>query len=99
MIRHLVLFRFREDIDPADVDDAIDVFRALSTKIAEVRSFEDGINVSPEGLGHGYDHAFLLGFDDAAARDVYLHHPAHTAFVASIQPLIAKALVFDWVAA
>ncbi|GAA5174666.1 hypothetical protein GCM10025771_04930 [Niveibacterium umoris] len=98
MIRHIVLFRFRDELDAAQVAEAIASFRALQEKIPEVRAFEDGTNVSPEGLAHGFTHAFLLDFEDAAARDAYLHHPAHKAFVAYIQPRLDKALVFDWVA-
>jgi len=96
MIRHLVLFRFRPELPAAQVDEAVAAFRALQWAIDAVKAFEDGTNVSPEGLAHGYTHAFLLGFDTAASRDAYLEHPAHKAFVAFIQPLLQEALVFDW---
>ncbi|WP_374511130.1 Dabb family protein [Niveibacterium sp.] len=96
MIRHLVLFRFRAELPAAQVEEAIAAFRALQWAIDAVKAFEDGTNVSPEGLTQGYTHAFLLGFDTADARDAYLEHPAHKAFVAYIQPLLQEALVFDW---
>lgn len=96
MIRHLVLFRFRDELDTAQVADAVAAFRALQTQIPVVRAFEDGPNLSPEGLAQGFSHAFLLDFDDVAGRDAYLHHPAHQAFVRFIQPRIDQALVFDW---
>lgn len=96
MIRHLVLFRFRADAGAADRDAVIYAFRTLPAAIAEILAFEDGSNVSPEGLAQGFDQAFLLSFATAQARDTYLEHPAHTAFVAQIQPLVEQALVFDW---
>ena len=96
MIRHLVLFRFRPDLPATQVDEAVAAFRALQWAIDAVKAFEDGTNVSPEGLAHGYTHAFLLAFETAAARDAYLEHPAHKAFVGFIQPLLHEALVFDW---
>ncbi|WP_374401447.1 Dabb family protein [Niveibacterium sp.] len=96
MIRHLVLFRFRPELSAVQVDEAVAAFRALQWAIDAVKAFEDGTNVSPEGLTQGYTHAFLLGFDTADARDAYLDHPAHKAFVAYIQPLLQEALVFDW---
>ena len=96
MIRHLVLFRFRADLPAAQVEEAVAAFRALQWAIDAVKAFEDGTNVSPEGLTQGYTHAFLLGFDTADARDAYLEHPAHKAFLAYIQPLLQEALVFDW---
>ncbi|MCX9155354.1 Dabb family protein [Niveibacterium sp. 24ML] len=96
MIRHLVLVRFRADAGAAEQAAVIGAFRALPAAIAEVLAFEDGANVSPEGLAHGFDQAFLLSFATAQARDAYLVHQAHTAFVAQSQPVIERALVFDW---
>ena len=98
MIRHIVLFRFKVELDEATVAAAVSAFRALPSAIADVAAFEDGPNVSPEGLAQGYSHAFLLSFASAQARDAYLVHPAHTAFVAFVQPQIEQVLVFDWVA-
>lgn len=96
MIRHLVLFRFRAELLAEQVEEAVAAFRALQWAIDAVKAFEDGTNVSPEGLTQGYTHAFLLGFDTADTRDTYLEHPAHKAFVTYIQPLLQEALVFDW---
>jgi hypothetical protein len=46
--------------------------------------FAAGRNVSPEGLGKGFDEGFLIDFADAAARDAYLDHPDHKALGARI---------------
>lgn len=61
-----------------------------------MRGFEWGTNVSPENLANGFTHCFIVSFDDAAGRDVYLPHPAHKAFVAMAGQLIEKALVVDF---
>ena len=95
MIRHIVLFRFRETASPRAVEEVVAALRALPAAIPQVVSLEDGTNMSPEGLGRGYKHAFVLSFVDAAGRDIYLEHPSHKAFVALAKPLIEKALVFD----
>ncbi|WP_341676874.1 Dabb family protein [Niveibacterium sp. SC-1] len=95
MIRHIVLFRFEAESSPAARAALITAFRALPALIAEVRAFEEGPNLSPEGLGQGFDHAFVMRFADAPARDAYLAHPAHQAFVAQTRGVVAQALVFD----
>lgn len=95
-LRHVVLFTFRPDLDADKISEAVGKFSALAREIDVVRQFEWGENVSPEGLGQGYTHCFFLSFDDAAARDEYLNHPAHQIFVAYVQPLLAQALVVDF---
>ena len=47
-------------------------------------------------LGQGFGHVYLMTFADAAARDAYLVHPDHQAFVAAIGPLLDAALVLDY---
>jgi Stress responsive A/B Barrel Domain len=96
MLRHLVLLQFKPDTPPAAIADITAAFRALPAAIDTVRALESGTDVSPEGLARGYTHAFLLTFDDAAGRDHYLPHPAHQAFVARLQPLLADVLVIDY---
>ena len=97
MLRHLVLLQFKQDATPAAIAGITAAFQALPAAIDTVRAFECGTDVSPEGLAKGYTHAFLLTFDDAAGRDHYLPHPAHQAFVAQLQPLLADVLVLDYV--
>jgi Stress responsive A/B Barrel Domain len=96
MLRHLVLLQFKPDTAPDAIADITAAFRALPAAIDTVRALESGTDVSPEGLARGYTHAFLLTFDDAAGRDHYLPHPAHQAFVARLQPLLADVLVIDY---
>lgn len=99
LLRHLVLLRFKADASAADVAGIERAFVALREQIDCVRDLEWGTDVSPEGLAKGFTHAFLLTFDDAAARDAYLPHPAHQAFVAQLKPLLDDVLVVDYFAA
>lgn len=98
VLRHLVLLSFVPSADAAAIAGIDAAFRALPAQIGLIRSFECGTDASPEGLGQGYTHAYVLGFADAAARDAYLIHPAHQAFVARVKPLLDRALVFDYLA-
>ena len=67
-------------------------------KIPGIVDLEWGTNVSPEGLDQGFTHCFLVTFEDVAARDAYLPHPAHVAFGALLQPHLERVLVVDYAA-
>jgi hypothetical protein len=95
-LRHLVLLRFKNDTPPSARADIETAFAALPAQIGGITAFEWGTNVSPEGLAKGFTHAFAFTFTDAAARDAYLPHPAHQAFVAQLKPHLADVLVFDY---
>jgi hypothetical protein len=95
-IRHLVLLRLTSDTNAADRRAIESAFAALPAQIAGITAFEWGTDVSPEGLSKGFTHAFALTFADAAARDAYLPHPVHLAFVAKLKPRLADVLVFDY---
>jgi hypothetical protein len=95
-LRHVVLFKFNPDATPSQIDAVVGGFRALSSAIPLIRAFEWGIDCSPEGLGQGFSHSFVLTFASEADRDAYLPHPAHQAFVASLSGVVAGALVVDY---
>ncbi|MES2075647.1 MAG: Dabb family protein [Pseudomonadota bacterium] len=97
-LRHLVLCRFTEQTSAAEVASIGADFAALKQSVPGVLHFECGTNVSPEGLDQGYTHCFSLDFAGVAARDGYLVHPAHLAFVERIKPWLAQVLVFDYAA-
>ncbi len=95
-LRHLVTFRYKPGIDPATLADAHAAFCALASQVPGIVAFEHGADISPEGLGQGYGHIYLMTFADEAGRDAYLVHPVHQAFVAGIGPLLDAALVLDY---
>jgi hypothetical protein len=92
-LRHVVLFGFKPE---APVDAIVERFRTLPKLIPGIEAFEWGVDCSPEGIAQGHTHAFTLTFATEAARDAYLPHPEHKAFVAFAGPSIAKALVLDY---
>ncbi len=96
VLRHVVLFAFKEAATPTQLQAIQQAFAALPSQITEIRSFEWGIDVSVEDLADGYTHCFLVTFGSLPDRDTYLAHPAHQAFVAQLQPHLAKALVIDY---
>jgi hypothetical protein len=95
-LRHVVLFSFKDDATSDDVDAVVAGFAALPSAIPGIEGYEWGANVSPEGLNDGFTHCFTLSFASAEARDAYLVHPAHQAFVAALKRCLARALVVDY---
>lgn len=96
MLRHVVMFEFKESSSEADVQGVVDAFRQLPTQIPEIASFEYGTDNSPEGLSDGLTHCFLVTFKSEADRAVYLPHPAHLAFVEVLKPHLEKVVVIDY---
>ena len=95
-LRHVVMFKFKEDADPAEVKKVEDAFAALPSQISEISFFEWGLNNSTEGLNKGFTHCFFMSFDSEEARQKYLPHPDHQAFVGMLDPLVKDALVVDY---
>ena len=79
MIRHVVMFRWRDDA-PADAAANLSARLAeLPGLIPEIRSYRFGAD---EGLADGnFDYAVVADFDDAAAFFTYRQHPAHQKFI------------------
>lgn len=96
MLRHMVLFQFSPSATPDEVQRIETAFRALPSKISEIKSLESGTNNSPEKLNQGFTHCFFLTFSNEKDRDAYLIHPAHKAFGASLGHALEKVLVFDY---
>lgn len=96
LLRHVVLFQFKADLTPAQVQEVVDAFDALPRRIKEIHSFERGTNVSPENLAQGFTHCFFVTFTSDNDRDTYLKHAIHEEFVKLAIPRIEKALVVDY---
>jgi hypothetical protein len=79
VIRHIVLIRFRDDVDTERRELIYDGLRALVGQIDGLLNATFGPNVSPEGLSKGFRDGFFMDLRDADARDRYLAHPAHQA--------------------
>ncbi|WP_373523352.1 Dabb family protein [Aquiflexum sp.] len=95
-LRHVVLFKFKDEASEEDIKKVEEAFMALPSKINEIQSIEWGINNSPEGLDQGFTHCFFLTFASEEDRAVYLPHPDHKAFGALLGPHLDKVLVVDY---
>ena len=96
VLRHVVLFKFKDSSTQADVTMVEKAFADLPSKIEEIKDYEWGTNNSPEGLNQGLTHCFLLTFSSEEDRDAYLIHPDHKAFGSILGPHLDKVTVLDY---
>ena len=96
VLRHVVLFKFKDGTATEDIKKVEEAFTALPSKITQIQSYEWGLNNSPEGLEKGFTHCFFLTFKSEADRAIYLPHPDHKAFGAVLGPHLDDVLVIDY---
>ena len=96
LLRHVVLFKFKEDASEEKIDEIVTAFTALPDKIDAIHDFEWGEENSPENLSKGLTHCFLVTFKSEEDRATYLPHPAHQEFVKLVKPVVADVLVADY---
>ncbi|MBG29067.1 MAG: stress responsive alpha-beta barrel domain protein [Opitutae bacterium] len=95
-IQHVVCFKFKDDASREQIKEVENAFAALKKKIPEIDKLEWGTNNSPEGLNKGFTHCFIVTFPNEKAREVYLPHPDHKAFVAILKPILDDVFVIDF---
>ncbi len=96
VLRHVVLFKFKEGTSTAAIKKVEDAFSELPSKIPQIMSYEWGLNNSPEGLEKGFTHCFFLTFKSEKDRAIYLPHPDHKAFGETLSPYLDDVLVVDY---
>ena len=97
LLRHVVIFKFKDEASEEDVNRLNKSFNALASEISVVKDFEWGINDSPEDFHQDFTHCYLLTFESEEDRDnIYTPHPKHQAFVKSLGPHLEKVFVVDY---
>jgi hypothetical protein len=96
VLRHIVMYKFHDNLPAAQLQEVIDTFSDLPKKIDTIVDFERGANVSMEGKSEGFTHVFVVTFRDQAGLDTYLKHPAHLDYVKVAKDKREKVVVFDY---
>ena len=96
VLRHVVLFKFKDTATPADIRKVENAFAALPSKVEFIYDLEWGTDVSVENLQQGFTHCFFVSFRSEADRAKYLPHPAHKEFGQILGPHLDKVLVIDY---
>jgi hypothetical protein len=96
VLRHIVLYKFKDGLTPAQVQQVVDAFGGLPKKVDTIIDYEAGTNVSAEGKSEGFTHAFVVTFKNEKDLAAYLVHPAHDAYVKVVRDKREKVIVFDY---
>ena len=96
VLKHIVLFGFKDEISEAQLNDITDAFSNLPNEIDLIKSFEWGTDISPEGKQRGHTHAFVMSFSSEKDRDDYLIHPTHQEFGKLVDPALETVTVIDY---
>ena len=75
MLTHIVIWKYRSDIDSEQRKHHVASLRALVGVIPEIRSLEVGFDTLH--LPRSYDTGLVAIFDDRAGLDAYTVHPEH----------------------
>jgi len=96
VLRHIVMYKFKPETTPAQIQDVIDAFAGLPKKVDTIIGYEAGTNISKEGKSEGFTHVFVVTFKSEADLAAYLVHPAHEAYVKVVKDKREKVVVFDY---
>lgn len=97
MFEHLVVFKFNDKITLAKQQELVAQLLALQEQIPGVVSLTAGINTTEEtDRIQGYTIGLRVTFEDQEALRAYGPHPAHQAFVASLNGWVEDVIVVDY---
>ena len=101
MIAHVVLFRPKPDLSTDDRRSLVAAFERAIREIPVVRSVRVGRRVTngagyEERMPEAADYLIVIDFDDLAALQTYLRHPAHEELGARFNQSLSSALIYDF---
>jgi hypothetical protein len=94
VIRHVVLWTFKDAVTPDERAAVVEAVRRLRSKVPSLRSLEVGENLSP-ARAQGYTHLLVETFDDRDGLAAYAGHPDHLPVVARLRDAAAQLLAVD----
>lgn len=96
MIKHILLFKFKEDTPENAINKIIEKFKECKNKIDGFLDIEYGVNVSDKkNLSEGFTFAVIMVFSDKKAIDAYNNLKEHQDAQELQKPYLDKVLVFD----
>jgi len=93
-IVHMVLWKYREDVDTAAREEHIAKLRALPSIISDIIEFEVGSDVLH--LDRSFDTGLFSRFRDMASLDAYTDHPEHQKVAALGREISEKVTSVDF---
>lgn len=75
MLTHIVVWKYRSDVEDFARDEHVNLLRKLAATIPQVQSLSVGCDILH--LPRSYDTGLVATFADRAALDAYTVHPDH----------------------
>lgn len=94
MITHLVLFKFKPETTPDQVQQLVEGLGGLPQLIEEIREFRFGVDVLR--TERSYDLGLIASFEDLEALQRYQVHPEHQKVVAHVKTIAASVVAVDF---
>lgn len=95
MLKHIVLFKFREGADKeGNIDKVKSMLEALPSNISEIEFFEVGLNFQSNG---SHDLVLYSEFDSQDALFRYQKHPEHVKVVDYVGRVCESRIVADYI--
>ncbi len=94
MLTHIVIWKYRPEIEQAAREEHIGRLRRLASIIPEVLTFQVGADVLR--LARSYDTGLVATFRDRAALEAYTVHPEHVAVADMGRELSAHVASVDF---
>src|ERR1051326_4383162 len=101
MLAHVLVFRVREDVPPAERAALIDAWATALRDIPSIRRAHVGKRVRigreyEQMMRTDYPYAAIIEFDNEAGLRAYLDHPAHADMANRFFAVLTDVLIYDF---
>lgn len=97
MIKHIVLFKFKNDLPEAGKKQKLEAIKAdleaLTGKVETLKKMEVGINCNPD---EKYDLALVSEFESMKGLQTYATHPEHIKVGGVIREILEERACVDY---
>ncbi len=94
MLKHVVFFKFRKDVQQSAIADLEKSLGGLPGTIPEIKQFEFGRDILH--TERSYDFALVSAFDNLEAMKRYQVHPTHQVVLKKVKELCESILAVDF---
>ena len=95
MVKHIVMFDFKDENRQENLLKAKKMLEALVNTVPSLNSMEVGLNFSEEE--RAMDLSIVTTFDDKEGLALYANHPEHLEVVAFIKTVVSQSKVSDYI--
>ncbi|NEW60127.1 Dabb family protein [Sulfurovum sp. bin170] len=95
MVKHIVMFDFKDENKQENIAKAKEMLEALEDTVPSLNSMEVGINFSEEA--RAMDLSIYTEFDDKAGLEAYAIHSEHLKVVEFIKTVVIGSKVSDYI--